>query len=60
MGMVHGPNMVTDGLVMMLDAGNVQSFVDGNTTWYDLSGNNMHCGLAGGISLGGRWSSANG
>ena len=34
---VTGPNMVTDGLVMKLDAGNVQSYPGSGTYWYDLT-----------------------
>ena len=36
------PNIVTDGLVLYLDAANVKSYVSGSTTWNDLSrsGNN--------------------
>jgi hypothetical protein len=33
------PPIVTNGLVMNLDAGNRQSYVSGSTTWRDLSGN---------------------
>ena len=40
MGMVHGPNMVTDGLVFLMDAGNVQSYPGSGTTWYDAVGSN--------------------
>lgn len=37
-----GPNIVLDGLVLNLDAGNVKSYVSGSTTWNDISrsGNN--------------------
>jgi len=37
-----GPNIVTDGLVLNLDAANIKSYVSGSTTWRDLSrgGNN--------------------
>jgi hypothetical protein len=37
-----GPNTVTDGLVLYLDAANTKSYVSGSTTWTDLSsgGNN--------------------
>ena len=38
MGMVHGPNMVTDNLVFYVDAGNVQSYPGSGPTWYDLVG----------------------
>jgi hypothetical protein len=32
------PNIVTDGLVLQLDAVNTKSYVSGSTTWRDLSG----------------------
>ena len=37
-----GPNIITDGLVLYLDAANRQSYVSGSTTWNDISrgGNN--------------------
>jgi len=34
------PPIVTNGLVLYLDAANRQSYVSGSTTWYDISGNN--------------------
>jgi len=34
-----GSNIVTDGLVIMLDAGNVKSYPGSGLVWYDLSGN---------------------
>jgi len=37
--MFTGPNIVTDGLVLALDAANVKSYPGSGTTWYDLSGN---------------------
>lgn len=37
--MFTGPNIVTDGLVLYLDAANTKSYVSGSTTWNDLSGN---------------------
>lgn len=33
-------SIVTNGLVLALDAGNTKSYVSGSTTWRDLSGNN--------------------
>ena len=38
--MYTGPNIVTDGLVLALDAANNKSYISGSTTWNDLSGNN--------------------
>jgi hypothetical protein len=37
-----GPNIITDGLILNLDAANVKSYVSGSTTWRDISrgGNN--------------------
>lgn len=40
MGFYRGPNIVTDGLVLALDAANPTSYISGSTTWRDLSGNN--------------------
>jgi hypothetical protein len=36
------PNIVTDGLVLYLDAANVKSYPGSGTVWRDLSGNNNH------------------
>jgi hypothetical protein len=37
--MFTGPNTITNGLVLSLDAANVKSYINGSTTWRDLSGN---------------------
>jgi hypothetical protein len=39
MSFVHSPKIVTDGLVLALDAGNTKSYPGSGTTWYDKSGN---------------------
>ena len=39
MGLAHSPRIVTDGLVLALDAGNTKSYPGSGTTWTDLSGN---------------------
>ena len=39
MGLSHSPKIVTDGLVLCLDAANAKSYPGSGTTWYDLSGN---------------------
>ena len=39
MGLAHSPRIVTDGLVLALDAGNTKSYPGSGTTWSDLSGN---------------------
>jgi hypothetical protein len=38
MAFVHSPKIVTDGLVLALDAGNVKSYPGSGTTWLDKSG----------------------
>jgi hypothetical protein len=40
MAFQRGPNIVTNGLVLALDAGNTKSYVSGSSVWYDRSGNN--------------------
>jgi len=45
MSFSHSPKIVTDGLVLALDAGNVKSYVSGSTTWFDKSGNNRNITL---------------
>jgi hypothetical protein len=39
MGLAHSPQIVTDGLVLLLDAGNTKSYPGSGTDWYDRSGN---------------------
>ena len=39
MGIGYGPRVITDGLVLALDAGDTNSYSGIGTTWYDLSGN---------------------
>lgn len=39
MAFYRGPNVVTNGLVLCLDAANTLSYVSGSTSWFDLSGN---------------------
>ena len=40
MAFFRGPNIVTDGLVLCLDAANTKSYPESGTTWKDLSGGN--------------------
>jgi len=40
MGLAHSPRIVTDGLVLALDAGNTKSYPGSGTSWTDLIGNN--------------------
>lgn len=39
MSYANGPKIVTDGLVLCLDAGNSKSYPGSGSVWYDLSGN---------------------
>ena len=55
MGILHGPNLVTDGLFLYLDAGNVQSYPGSGNTWTDLVGS-----INGTLTNGPTFSSANG
>lgn len=47
----YGPRIVTNGLVLCLDAGNPKSYPGSGTTWNDLSGNNNHGTLINGPSF---------
>ena len=47
--------IVTDGLILNLDAGNTSSYPGSGTTWYDISGN----GLNGTLTNGPTYNSAN-
>lgn len=49
------PPIVTNGLVLYLDAANRQSYVSGSTTWFDATAN----GLSGSLTNGPTFSSAN-
>jgi hypothetical protein len=48
MATIGGSNIVTDGLVLALDAANPRSYVSGSSTWNDLSGNNNSGSLVNG------------
>jgi len=41
------PDIVTDGLVLCLDAANPESYPGAGTRWYDISGQNAHCDSVG-------------
>ena len=47
----YSPKIVTDGLVLALDAANPKSYPGSGTTWYDLSGNGNHFTLFGAPTL---------
>jgi hypothetical protein len=48
MAFANGPRIVTDGLVLSLDASDRNSYVSGSTTWIDLSGNSNNGTLVSG------------
>jgi len=50
--MFVGPNIVTDGLILKLDAGSKKSYPGSGTTWSDLSGNGNDGTLTNGPSFG--------
>jgi hypothetical protein len=45
----NGPRIVTDGLVLCLDAGNTKSYPGSGTTWNDLSSNGNNGTLVNGV-----------
>ena len=49
MGVTYNPRIVTDGLVLALDAGNTKSYPGSGNTWYDLSGNGNNGTLVNGV-----------
>jgi len=56
MGIAYNPSIVTNGLVLCLDAGNTKSYPGSGTTWTDLSG----LGNTGTLTNGPTYSSSNG
>jgi len=56
MGTNYNPRIVTSGLVLAFDAGNVKSYPGTGTTWSDMSGN----GNTGTLTNGPTYSSTNG
>lgn len=48
MATFYSPKVVTDGLVLYLDAGNTKSYPGTGTAWYDLSNNNNTATLTNG------------
>ncbi len=48
MALAHSPRIITDGLVLALDAGNTKSYPGSGTTWTDLSGNSNNGTLTNG------------
>ena len=56
MAVGYNPRIVTDGLVLALDAANIKSYPSSGSTWYDLSGKGNNGTLFNGIG----YNSANG
>jgi hypothetical protein len=50
--------VITEGLILNLDARNRQSYPGSGNTWYDLSGNHHDATLYGGITYGGDYGGA--
>jgi len=48
MAYFHSPRIVTDGLVLALDAANTKSYPGSGTTWFDRSGNGYNGTLTNG------------
>ena len=46
MSIVGGPDIVNDGLILYLDAGNTKSYPGSGTTWTDLSNEKNHATLS--------------
>ena len=49
MGIAYNPKVITDGLVLALDAGNTKSYPGSGTSWTDLSGNGNNGTLENGV-----------
>ena len=45
------PKVVTDGLVLYLDAANTKSYPGTGSNWFDLSGKNNHGDIIGGVTF---------
>jgi hypothetical protein len=50
MGLAHSPRIVTNGLVMLVDAGNTKSYPGSGTTWTDISGNGHNITLGSAVT----------
>lgn len=49
--MIFGtPSLITNGLILYLDATNLNSYTSGSSTWYDLSGNNNNFTMSGSLT----------
>jgi hypothetical protein len=53
MSLAHNPRIITDGLVLCLDAANTKSYPGSGTTWTDLSGRGNNGTLVNGVGYNG-------
>jgi len=53
MATLYSPKIVTDGLVLALDAANTESYPGAGTIWFDLSGNGKNATLVNGPTFNG-------
>ena len=58
MGHYFNPNIVTDGLILSLDASNIRSYPGSGTAIYDLSGKDAHATINGTVPFVGAGSSS--
>ena len=49
MSLSHGPKIVSDGLILHLDAASVKSYPATGSTWFDLSGNGNNGVITGSV-----------
>jgi hypothetical protein len=49
MALHHSPKIVTNGLILSLDARDINSYPDSGLTWYDLSSSQANAELPGSI-----------
>ncbi len=50
MALVHSPSIITNGLMLHLDAANLKSYPGTGTTWFDISGNGRNATLFNGVA----------
>lgn len=50
MGLIYSPQVTRQGLVINLDAADINSYPGSGTTWYDLSGNGNNASLVNGLA----------
>ena len=51
MGIAYNTSLVTNGLIVYVDAANPRSYSGTGNTWYDLSGKNNHMTLVNGVGF---------